>query len=584
MKKAIIITLIAISAQSSLADYHYASHDGSNTYPYTSWATAADSIQKAIDAAEAGDTIYVGSGLWEDGPYELWDSLALIGMGMDSTVLRGFMEGPHLSVNGNISVEGFQFENCRKAIEPHVDDSTLVIRNNRFIENHIAFLGARNSGIIENNIFESNDEGINCIFSCSLIVINNTFVGHLETAMKTLNGQYYVTNNIFHHNPHTTSRVLMTLVSAAGDTSYIASNLFYRNLQYDPIINHVLIDPGFKGYCENNTIIGFEEADRFIAVIMEPNYDSCSHFRNNIVTGFRFAIRAYTSPVPNTALLYYNDLWNNMYDYYYGDSVIFVEGNIWADPMFEDTIGFRLQMYSPCIDAGDPIILDPDGSRSDMGVYGGPGGFIYDYLDLAPRVPDSLTGIYDSNSIILDWRYNTESDFNRYMIYRDTLSGFEPSVFNLIAEPDTSYYIDANIFQGRNHYYKISAVDNQGNNSDYSEELAVVITGIDNQSVAIPVNSGISRNYPNPFNQQTTIRYYLADLGYQPAQVQLYIYNIGGQVVRKLVDERQYPGEYSAVWDGRGEGGESLSSGIYFARLVISGLELSNPRKIVLIK
>jgi hypothetical protein len=100
----------------------------------------------------------------------------------------------------------------------------------------------------------------------------------------------------------------------------------------------------------------------------------------------------------------------------------------------------------------------------------------------------------------------------------------------------------------------------------------------------LPEVTSIGPNYPNPFNSQTTIIYYLADLGYQPAEVKLYIYNISGQLVRKLVDRREYPGGYNAVWDGLGEGGEALSSGIYFARLIVSGIELQKARKITLLK
>ena len=50
-------------------------------------------------------------------------------------------------------------------------------------------------------------------------------------------------------------------------------------------------------------------------------------------------------------------------------------GRINADPKFVNPEGgdFHLQAGSPAIDSGDPDIKDPDGSRSDMGVYGGPG-------------------------------------------------------------------------------------------------------------------------------------------------------------------------------------------------------------------
>ena len=45
-------------------------------------------------------------------------------------------------------------------------------------------------------------------------------------------------------------------------------------------------------------------------------------------------------------------------------------GNISLDPLFADTANadYRLLTASPCIDAGDPLLKDPDGSRSDMGV------------------------------------------------------------------------------------------------------------------------------------------------------------------------------------------------------------------------
>ncbi|RME50150.1 MAG: hypothetical protein D6795_10560, partial [Deltaproteobacteria bacterium] len=56
------------------------------------------------------------------------------------------------------------------------------------------------------------------------------------------------------------------------------------------------------------------------------------------------------------------------------------DGNITGDPRFVDTSGsdplawdLHLSSDSPLIDAGDPHLLDPDGSRSDIGAYGGPG-------------------------------------------------------------------------------------------------------------------------------------------------------------------------------------------------------------------
>ena len=51
-------------------------------------------------------------------------------------------------------------------------------------------------------------------------------------------------------------------------------------------------------------------------------------------------------------------------------------GNIDADPLFVGSGDYNLQNGSPCIDTGNPGVQynDIDGSRNDMGAYGGPNG------------------------------------------------------------------------------------------------------------------------------------------------------------------------------------------------------------------
>ena len=81
------------------------------------------------------------------------------------------------------------------------------------------------------------------------------------------------------------------------------------------------------------------------------------------------------------------------------------------------------------------------------------------------------------------------------------------------------------------------------------------------QLAAVPLANSLSQNYPNPFNPETTIPYDLSS----DAIVSLTIYNIAGQVVRKLVDgESLAAGQYQAMWDGRNESGASVASGMYF--------------------
>jgi hypothetical protein len=94
----------------------------------------------------------------------------------------------------------------------------------------------------------------------------------------------------------------------------------------------------------------------------------------------------------------------------------------------------------------------------------------------------------------------------------------------------------------------------------------------------------LAQNYPNPFNPTTVIYYYLPDIGYQPAEVELVIYNVLGSKVRTLIKERQHPGEYTVMWDGKDDEGKGLASGVYFYRFKVSGIPFVKGGKMVLIR
>ncbi|HEX6790857.1 MAG TPA: T9SS type A sorting domain-containing protein [Candidatus Krumholzibacteria bacterium] len=85
-------------------------------------------------------------------------------------------------------------------------------------------------------------------------------------------------------------------------------------------------------------------------------------------------------------------------------------------------------------------------------------------------------------------------------------------------------------------------------------------------------------SFPNPFNPRTTIRYTVPSHG----RVTVAIYDARGAQVATVVDRIHPPGAYGADWNGRGDRGEAVSSGIYFATVVHSGLRLSS--KMVLLK
>ena len=80
-----------------------------------------------------------------------------------------------------------------------------------------------------------------------------------------------------------------------------------------------------------------------------------------------------------------------------------------------------------------------------------------------------------------------------------------------------------------------------------------------------PVEFEILQNYPNPFNPETTIEFSLTS----ESTVDLSIYNITGQKVRTIVSESMIAGIHSIRWDGTSESGQTLSSGVYIARITM---------------
>ena len=94
-----------------------------------------------------------------------------------------------------------------------------------------------------------------------------------------------------------------------------------------------------------------------------------------------------------------------------------------------------------------------------------------------------------------------------------------------------------------------------------------------------PEAFSLADNFPNPFNPATTIQYALP----QAADVELTVYNVIGQPVRRLVAEHQSAGRYAVEWDATNDSGHSLSSGMYFYRLQ-AGEEFREVKKMLLLK
>ncbi len=100
-------------------------------------------------------------------------------------------------------------------------------------------------------------------------------------------------------------------------------------------------------------------------------------------------------------------------------------------------------------------------------------------------------------------------------------------------------------------------------------------------AAVLPRAYALSQNAPNPFNPSTLIRYQVPAAGDIP-RLALKVYDLRGALVRTLVDRGHAPGSYAVEWDGRGDDGRDLPSGVYFYRLTAGATSIT--RKMVLLR
>ena len=132
-----------------------------------------------------------------------------------------------------------------------------------------------------------------------------------------------------------------------------------------------------------------------------------------------------------------------------------------------------------------------------------------------------------------------------------------PQIFETLASEDVQQWLtDAKALRGTDSRLKrgISIL----------EQLLAVLT----ERSAIPAETSLLPNYPNPFNPETWIPYQLAE----PAEVTIKVYDENGLRVRELAVGHQPAGLYqsrgrAAYWNGRNQQGEPVASGMYFCTL-----------------
>jgi hypothetical protein len=143
-----------------------------------------------------------------------------------------------------------------------------------------------------------------------------------------------------------------------SDCSPTIINCIIKNMGYNGIIGAPI-----NAHIINNTIFNCQYGMQIGGISLVRN--------NIIVQGSQIGLWSATISPQYRPIGDFNDIWD-WGDSYYGNNWIPGEHDMHLNPLFEDTIGFRLSTSSPCKNAGDPSLSNPDGTRSDLGAWGGP--------------------------------------------------------------------------------------------------------------------------------------------------------------------------------------------------------------------
>jgi hypothetical protein len=183
---------------------------------------------------------------------------------------------------------------------------------------------------------------------------------------------------------------------------------------------------------------------------------------------------------------------------------------------------------------------------------------------------------YDNGVNITRCRFDDEAALD-FSAGRPPWSGrFRP------LQPLSAYRGDSTIVSRRTHWigtWTLGVADLSAGNGGYLNSFVMHVAwltgevGAPPRPASRPTQFSFDGNYPNPFNSETRFRFYLG----RAAPARLTLFNLLGQDVAHLLDEKLPAGEHTVVFDA-----SRLASGVYIARLQAATFTATS--KMVLIK
>jgi hypothetical protein len=155
----------------------------------------------------------------------------------------------------------------------------------------------------------------------------------------------------------------------------------------------------------------------------------------------------------------YNDFYQNSDGNFY--NLIAADSNLYDDPLYLDVSenNFNIAVLSPCVNSGDPTtLLDPDGTRADMGALYFDHGYQY-YINEFHLVSPQTSSILISRPTQFIWHSTSDIDSGYtvyYKFYLDDDSSFNsPDSSGQLS--DTVYTYPGLISRSVRYYWRVKA-------------------------------------------------------------------------------------------------------------------------------
>jgi hypothetical protein len=192
-----------------------------------------------------------------------------------------------------------------------------------------------------------------------------------------------------------------------------------------------------------------------------------------------------------------------------------------------------------------------------------------------PAIPRGVESITDDGQVIIFWFPNGESDLAGYKVWRSA----DDKNFDLLAEVDetATEYIDRDVRNGETYFYAVSAIDFDGNESEFSPELASATPRPSGRNVILddatihPERSGFDFSRPEkgaiPWDSPATDIYF----GFDPEQGSRILYSDNNTRMQDLGYYENIDDIYFAPEHGYVRGYVELFRGHAYALRAASG-------------